>query len=414
MITLLTSGTRGDVTPYIALGLGLQAAGRAVRLSAPEGFGDLVRAAGLPFAPFRGNPSDLLIAAEQKNALTLGRNPLASLQASLSHLREARPLYRAMLASAFEACQGSQQVLYGLPSLWGWHLAEALGAQPVRALLQPLSPTHAFPSALLPFRFSLGKKWNRFSAWMVAQLTWLAWRGEINRWRATVGLPPAPVSDPALLGDSARTLTLHGFSQSIVPRPEDWPESHHITGYWQYHTKDWHPPAELHAFLEKAPRPLAAIGFGSPGSQFSRTLGAVHAALRQPGFSAVVTLPSIWHDSVRAENIYPLEYAPHDWLYRHVDVIVHHGGAGTTASALFSGRPQVLLPLAIDQFFWAERIEQLGAGPKAIPQRRLTAKNFAHALQDANETSAYGLTARTLEADLSIEDGITAAVRLLV
>lgn len=412
-ITLLTSGTRGDVTPYLALGLGLQAAGRSVRLVAPQGFAELARAAGLPFAPIQGNPSDLLIAAEQKNALTLGRNPLASLQASLHHLREARPLYRRMLASAFEACAGSQKILYGLPSLWGWHLAEALGAQPVRALLQPLSPTRAFPSALLPFRFSLGKGWNWSSAWLVAQITWLAWRGEVNRWRATVGLPPAPLADSALLGDSSATLALHGFSQSVVPRPPDWPASHTITGYWQHHSQGWRPPAELLAFIEKAPRPLAAIGFGSPGSQFARTLSVITSALAQAGFSAVLTLPQAWQASVRAEHIFVLEYAPHDWLYPQMDVVVHHGGAGTTASALHAGKPQVLLPLAIDQFFWAERIEGLGAGPKAIPQHSLQTDSFARALQVAYAESGFALTAQRLAAQLAREDGVAAAVSLL-
>ena len=60
-ITLLTSGTRGDVLPYIALGEGLLDAGYQIRIAAPLGFANLVQQSKLTFAPFEGNPSDLLI-----------------------------------------------------------------------------------------------------------------------------------------------------------------------------------------------------------------------------------------------------------------------------------------------------------------------------------------------------------------
>jgi sterol 3beta-glucosyltransferase len=50
-ITILTYGSRGDVQPYVALGLGLQRAGHRVRLAAPEGFEGFVTGYGLDFAP---------------------------------------------------------------------------------------------------------------------------------------------------------------------------------------------------------------------------------------------------------------------------------------------------------------------------------------------------------------------------
>ena len=68
-ITLLTSGTRGDIQPYVALGLGLQAAGLPVRLAAPEAFRTFVAPSGLPFAGFDGNPSELLARPEAQAAL---------------------------------------------------------------------------------------------------------------------------------------------------------------------------------------------------------------------------------------------------------------------------------------------------------------------------------------------------------
>jgi len=43
-------------------------------------------------------------------------------------------------------------------------------------------------------------------------------------------------------------------------------------------------------------------------------------------------------------------------------VWLHHGGAGSTACAARWGVPQIIVPLAMDQGFWAQRVEDLGVG----------------------------------------------------
>ncbi len=213
--------------PYIALGEGLRDAGFNVRIAAPRGFANLVQSrrgevsSPVTFAPFDGNPSDLLIEQGDQTPMTLGTNPIRSLLATRNFLRQARPLYRQMLHTAAEACRGSDILVYGLPTLWGAHIAEGLGIPAVRALLQPLAPTKEFPSTLLPFSFSLSGIGNWFSHWAVTQATWLSWRSEINHARhADFGLAPAHLLDPSLRADSAQPLTLNGFSEQIVPRPK--------------------------------------------------------------------------------------------------------------------------------------------------------------------------------------------------
>ncbi|SAL95281.1 hypothetical protein [Absidia glauca] len=51
---------------------------------------------------------------------------------------------------------------------------------------------------------------------------------------------------------------------------------------------------------------------------------------------------------------------PHDWLFPKVRAVVHHGGAGTTAAGLRAGRPTVVKSFFADQFFWGERVEEMG------------------------------------------------------
>lgn len=415
-ITLLTSGTRGDVLPYLALGKGLQDAGYHVNLAAPIGFANLIvgakHASPLQFSPFEGNPSDLLIEQGNSTPLTLGKNFIHSIQSTQKFIQQARPLYRKMLQTAFEACKGSDLIIHGLPTLWGSHIAEGLKIPAFRALLQPLAPTNDFASALLPFRFSLrGINW--LSHFIVTQMIYLSWRKEINYARQTTfGLGSAPLLDSSLRHFSEQPLTLNGFSEQILSRPKDWNEKQIITGYWRKEetSKQVNKFAEIQKFIESAKNPIA-IGFGSPGTKgFPKYLQILEKALNLSNAQAILTIPSKWHGEIKSKNIFPIEYVSHDWLYQHVKVAVHHGGAGTTSASLHAGIPTITMPLAIDQFFWGERIYKIGVGTKPIPQRKLTAEKLASAIQVALTDETMKARAKGVSERLKLENGIQAAL----
>jgi sterol 3beta-glucosyltransferase len=425
-ITLLTSGTRGDILPYIALGEGLRGAGYVVRIAAPREFANLFVGNGaspfpapfLTFMPFDGNPTDLMIEQGDFTPFTLGTNPIRSIQVTRKFLCKARPLYRHMLHTAAEACRGSDLLIHGLPTIWGAHIAEGLGIPAVRAVLQPLAPTREFPSALLPFRFSLSGIGNWLSHWIVSQATWLSWRSEINHARhADFGLAPAHWLDPSLQADSHQPLTLNGFSKIVVPRPKDWNEKQVVTGYWR-NFGDRQLVSEipeqqavrLQNFISASPNPIA-IGFGSPGTQ--GYLPMLEEALNLADAQAVLTIPAKWHGDVKSKNIFPIEYIPHDWLYQRVRVAIHHGGAGTTSASLHAGIPTIILPLAIDQFFWGERVYKIGVGPKPIPQRKLNAQNLARAIRESLNNKEMNEKAKIISKLLKQEDGVQTATNMI-
>lgn len=412
-ITLLTSGTRGDVVPYIALGKGLREEGYNVRIAAPIGFENLVRISGIAFAPFIGNPTDLMIEKGDLSPLTLGRNPIQSIRVTREFIHRARPIYRKMLHAAAEACRGSDVIVCGLPTLWGSHIAEGLRIPVLRAFLQPLAPTREFPSALLPFRFSLWGIGNRLSHRAVIQSIWLSWRSEINHARrADFGLAPAHWLDPSLRADSNQPLTLNGFSELVVPRPQDWNEKQVITGYWRLKEVTRRRVDELEEvqrFIDAAKNPIA-IGFGSPGTR--GYLPMLEEALNLANAQAVLTIPAKWHGDVKSKNIFPIEYIPHDWLYPRMRAAVHHGGAGTTSASLHAGIPTIVLPLGIDQFFWGERVQELGAG-SSIPQRKLNAQNLAQAIHAALNNKEMKAKSKAISKLLSEENGVQNAVNVL-
>jgi vancomycin aglycone glucosyltransferase len=49
-------------------------------------------------------------------------------------------------------------------------------------------------------------------------------------------------------------------------------------------------------------------------------------------------------------------------LFPRVAAVIHHGGAGTTFAAARAGTPQLIVPQVADQFYWAERVAELGIG----------------------------------------------------
>jgi sterol 3beta-glucosyltransferase len=107
--------------------------------------------------------------------------------------------------------------------------------------------------------------------------------------------------------------------------------------------------------------------------------------------------------------VYLLEEAPHDWLFPRVAVVIHHGGAGTTAAGLHAGAPTVICPFFGDQPFWGRRVAALGAGTSPIPQRGLTAERLAAAIRTVTTDGAMRERAAQLAERIRGEDGVARA-----
>jgi len=96
-----------------------------------------------------------------------------------------------------------------------------------------------------------------------------------------------------------------------------------------------------------------------------------------------------------------------------MSAIVHHGGSGTTAAALRSGVPSVVIPLGFDQPYWANRVAALGVSPPSIHRRALTAENLTAALRRALDDTAVRMRATAIGGALRAERGVDVAVQAL-
>ena len=112
-------------------------------------------------------------------------------------------------------------------------------------------------------------------------------------------------------------------------------------------------------------------------------------------------------------NVFFLTRVPHDSLFPLCSAIVHHGGAGTTQSALLARRASVIVPHATDQGFWADTLHRHGAAAKPLSRKRLSAKALADRLTHVLEHEPTRARAQVLGDAISAENGATKAAEYI-
>lgn len=110
------------------------------------------------------------------------------------------------------------------------------------------------------------------------------------------------------------------------------------------------------------------------------------------------------------DHCFLLGNVPHDWLFKRVSTVCHHGGAGTCAAGIAAGRPTIVVPFFGDQPFWGQMIHRAHAGPKPIPHKLLTVENLSAAISFCqNETVLT--SARSMASQINNEDGPAVGAR---
>ncbi len=401
----MTLGSRGDVEPYLGLGAALARAGHRVTVAAPAAFDGLIRRAGLD--AFRVEPDPRLLAVGGEPPRWLA----CSVIAGAIRLSRAGSGLGIAYSGYLEASRRADVILH---PPWLAPVARTI-AQMTRCLavptyLAPIHPTRAFPSPF--FNFSPRPGWNHLSHFMALWLGRAALNGLPNTWRSQVsGLAPTTIE---LLPQEGE-VCLYGFCRSLVPPPPDWPPGVVVTGpWWMDAQRGWRPPEALDRFLRSSGN-VIFLGFGSMMDARPQELNAiVEAALAKLGCRAVLFAgPAGQLDLPPSSRRLTVRDVPFDWLFRRVDAIVHHGGAGTTAQAARAGKPSVVVPFFGDQHFWGQRVHRAGGGPPPIPRRALTPERLVSAIDKALHDPRSAERAALLGAQVRAEKGLSTAVRLI-
>lgn len=414
-ITILTVGSLGDLEPLLALGAGLRAAGHPVTVATYAYYRPRVESLGLGFAELPGDPRRMIESDHAREIARAGTRRLRYLHGLWQQARAVRQKARGFLDRCLEVCRDAEMLVYTLTTAMGDSIAERLDIPCVQAYLHPVTPTRAFPSFLAPQR-ERSPLYHLGSHLVAEQILWQPFRGILNGWRREcLGLPPIPVGGPLRRANRRRIPLLYGFSAAVVPKPDDWGDWIHVTGYWHpVEPAGWQPPPDLADFLAAGPPPVF-VGFGSAPDRDRQALGrTVLEALSRAGRRGVIQAgwTGLKPEEVPA-GVRLIEEVPHGWLFPRMAAVVHHGGAGTTAMALRSGAPAVVVPFMTDGPFWARRCEMLGVAPSSIPRRHLRAESLASAIQSATEDASYRRNAERIASRLREEDGVLRALEIV-
>jgi len=358
---LATLGSTGDVYPFLALGSGLRRAGHRVTLLASPRHQADAALAQLDFAPVppAGPEPDL-------NAL------VARMLEKPTRLEQLDVLYA------------------GLAPTFGPLLDETMARLPEHDAL--------VTSYLFPFLKNAARAARRPSATLVFCPNNLpnaaagpedapdppAWAPKFFRqihhrlaWKIGEKLLDQVVQHHAGAALQSRGLgKFHGFlrdpadralvavSHALFPPPGPPPDNYLYTGFLR-----WQPPADERAAadlaavraLEQTGAPLPVLTLGSMAPAAAREIFSRLLAAWPKGAPLVVQSGwAGWQNDPQRLEVLVIGAVPHDQLFAHATVIIHHGGSGTTASALHAGRPQIIIPHLGDQFYWARSMQALG------------------------------------------------------
>lgn len=411
-ILLITFGSRGDIQPLCLLGRELMREGHAVRFIANGDYARTVASygltfvdVGLEFAGHFGSPDfDRAFIERRIRPHKLVAAVFAMARRLSGHLSD-------MLEFSLAEIDAADIVIYTVVSSFAAVLAAERGIPSVQVSYQPNVPTGLISAVNLSGR-DFGRILNRASYEGMRGLSLLTWpafrqfRGRTGRGKL---LRPwsLPVSVSLRLSEQ-----IHAYSPFLAGEALVAGQGTEAVGFFLREAETGaRLPESVEAFLSDGPLPVY-VGFGSMHWGAARNTRIVMKALALWGGRAIVSTGAggLSRSASIPPNVLLVGGLDHALLFPRLAAAVHHGGAGTTAQALRSNLPCVILPVASDQLFWGRRVAAIGAGQEPIPITKVTPEQIADRIATATTDRTLRASAEAAGARLRGEAGLRTAV----
>jgi vancomycin aglycone glucosyltransferase len=360
MRVILTShGSTGDIYPVIALAVALQRAGHHVRFATIPHYQTEIEEAGIEFLPLCPNW------AQADLSYWMGR--LQKIRTPVYQLRElyvgARQYIPEMIARMDSALADADLLVSSYLFPMNRAIAERRGVPfATFAFAHHVIPSPDYPPENLPSPRWLGPRlrraWNR---WL-----WKTGDAVVDRViNSTIASALREANLPKVRHFFAAPAdrVLVAVSEELMrPRHAEIDSRFRFTGYCRWQApEDAALEKELAAFTRGEPVPVLTFGsmvYENPGAvmeRFVRAWPRGRKIIVQRGWAQ---FPQLGDET----TFKVIGKVSHDQLFRHASAIIHHGGAGTTASTLHAGKPQIVVPHIGDQTFFGMEVERLGCG----------------------------------------------------
>lgn len=404
-VILFTIGSHGDVHPFVGMGMELRRRGHRVVLITNEHFKPLVERAGLQFAQvgsdekFREmlNDPDLWHPLKGFDAVFL-RGVLPTLEEGFRAVQsEYIPGETVMAASSLGFAARVAQEKLNIPTA-------TVHIQP--AVIRTVYDAPRLPGVFLP-------------SWLPRPLKRLAWAFAdkmvidrkvapgLNAYRATHGLPPVKGILKDWWNSPDRIIGI--WPEWYAPPQPDWPKQLRLAGFPLFDENEISPlSAELDAWLRAGEAPMAFTA-GSAMAQAKDFFEESTRACAQMNRRGI--LLSRFEDQIPKDlppTVRHVSYAPFSTLLPRCAALVHHGGIGTTAQALQSAIPQLIMPMSHDQFDNATRITRLGVGAE-IERKLYQAEQIAPLLQNLSDSPKVRENCRSVASRFAGQNGLSMA-----
>lgn len=408
-IVFATFGSLGDLHPYLALARGLKRRGHRPCIVTFDGFREAVEAEGIEFAPMRpamaafGDP-----ATAMRRLLDPGKGPEYLVrQLFMPHVRASyEDLDRAVVGADLLV---SHPLSFAAPLV-----AEKRGLAWASTVLAPLSLMSAIdpplfgPAPFLKAIRKLGVAPYRL-VFGIAKRIAGSWEKPLHALRAELGIPTDKRAQ--FEGQYSPRLNLALFSPLLAAPQADWPPNTVVCGFPRYDgpAPDPRTQAELDAFLAGGEPPIAfALGSSAVmvAGDFWHHAAAAAQRLKRRAVLVIGAAPVTAGSLPPGVKAFP--YLPYSVIFPRAAAIVHPGGIGTLAQALAAAHPQLIVPVAFDQFDNAERATRLGSA-RTIPFRKATAANMAPELERLLAGPGYAARAKAVGETIAKEDAVTIA-----
>lgn len=388
-IVFVAIGSRGDVTPMVALAKEIADRGMETLVLAHPEYTGIAASHGVAWASLKAGLVEH--EGDQRRAQRLIANPvLASLGLQIWQRRIAPALATVLMR---EIRRGDIVVTGVVGVAATLALAEERGCRAVQVTFSATLPT-AGPMAMMspvtkrPSR--LVHWWTRHGVWVGSLALGRPLERQVRKrlrlpWRSPVAVASRALAAPVLVA----------ASPVLLPPQPDWPPSAIVTGAWELDCEPAPPDAAVSTWLRDHPDSVY-VGFGSMLSQDpDNDLALIDAAARAAGVP-VIHRPDDSAPPLRSTAmVHVVRHVDHRWLFPRCAAVIHHGGAGTTNAALASGVPSAIVAHGFDQPFHGRRLHELGVGPAPLTRRGLTATTLAALLTDiARSPARAGYVAR--------------------
>ncbi|GHU15593.1 glycosyl hydrolase [Spirochaetia bacterium] len=391
-ILLVTRGSQGDVYPYLGLAVELMKRGHEITLSLPRIFEAQAKAAGVNY--FLQSFDDI--------AGMVGEKP---------GIKDLLTWTARVVDSQFDemipALEDHDLLICSNTEFAASHVTEYLGKPHIRTCYAPLIPGKRIPPAVFPFfnppRKFVGLQWKLLNAGLNMMV-----KKVLNKNRIKLNMEP--IKDQ---GDYA-PANAHNhmmFSQYLGEADPDWKYPWSIGGYCFNDVFSYNEIAyrNFMEFVKKDERPTVFFTLGSCNADERDTFCERLFEISSEQNYKLVVGCGWWKVGAHLHNqgnLFLLDSAiPHHLILGECDAIIHHGGSGTTHSAARSGRPQMVVPLLLDQFYWGSRVGDLGCGPRSI-KIGISKKALEKKVLDLVNNPLYKKNAAALGEKVRGENGI--------